>query len=50
MENIESDLGEIGGNGMNGLIWLRIGTGGGILLSICTNGGFSKRDTARRIR
>jgi hypothetical protein len=32
MGNIKMDLGEIEGErGLNGLVWLRIGTGGGLL-------------------
>jgi hypothetical protein len=31
MDNIKMDLGEIGWGGVTGLIWLRIGTSGGLL-------------------
>jgi hypothetical protein len=31
MDNIKIDLREIGWDNMDGLIWLRIGTGGGLL-------------------
>jgi hypothetical protein len=31
LDNIKMDLREIGRGGMNGLMWLRIGTSGGLL-------------------
>jgi hypothetical protein len=40
--NIKIDIQEVGLVVWNGLIWLRIGTGGGLLQTQCRNFGFYK--------